>query len=156
MKKNALSFKLRAHRKQKGMTQEELAKLLEVNKTEVKRWEVGATYPSQRDIEKIADVLDIAPDILMADVRFGGSRLKRSIKYALTSYFIIFVLIIFIRSIKNQGQYEDIFSRGILEIFGIVVETFAQNIFIAIVPALIIGLVFYFYLFPREQKEFHD
>lgn len=152
MNKHALSLKLRAHRKQKGMTQEELAEVLEVNKAAVKRWEVGASYPSQRDIEKIADVLDVAPDMFMGDTRFGEGRLKRSIKYALTSYFVIFVLIIFIRSIKKQGQYEDIFSRGVPEILSIVGETFVQNIFIAIVPALIIGLVFYFYLLPREQK----
>ncbi|HLR02909.1 MAG TPA: helix-turn-helix transcriptional regulator [Virgibacillus sp.] len=151
MKKGIVSLKLKAHRKQKNMTQEELAVVLGVSEAKVKRWEMDTAYPNQSEIENIAAALDVPVETFQADRRLGESRMKRTIRYALTSYIIIFVLVLFIRTLKGQGQYNDILSRSVPEILGIVGATFFQNIFIAIVPALIIGFVYYFYLIPREQ-----
>ncbi|ARF16120.1 helix-turn-helix transcriptional regulator [Sporosarcina ureae] len=153
MEKSILSLKLKEYRRQKGLTQEELAELLEVSDKSISKWELGNGYPSKKNMLKISDLLNVSLEVLMIEEQAEDNRLKRSFKYALISYCIIFSLTIIIRGIKEADRYQDILSKDLGEIIKIVIVNFGQNIYLSIVPALIIGLVFHFYLIPRQQAE---
>ncbi|MGE7690973.1 hypothetical protein ACQKMI_17370 [Lysinibacillus sp. NPDC097214] len=79
--------------------------------------------------------------------------IKLSIKYSLISYIIIFVLTLIIRGLTGAEQYQNILSKDIIEIFKLLASAFVQNIGIALLPAIIIGFVFYFYIFPKQSRE---
>lgn len=48
MQRNTLSLKLKEFRKQRGITQEELAEILSVSNKSVSKWELGEVYPSKK------------------------------------------------------------------------------------------------------------
>ncbi|MEB2300253.1 hypothetical protein LAV72_11535 [Lysinibacillus xylanilyticus] len=79
--------------------------------------------------------------------------IKLSIKYSLISYIIIFALTLIIRGLTGAEQYQNILSKDIIEIFKLLASAFVQNIGIALLPAIIIGFVFYFYIFPKQSRE---
>ena len=54
------------YRKQKNLTQAELAELLDVHQTQIARWETGRSQPRQEYIEKICAALEITADQLYA------------------------------------------------------------------------------------------
>ena len=58
--------KLQELRKQKGMTQEELASLLFVSRTAVSKWESGRGYPSIDSLRAIARVFSLTVDDLLS------------------------------------------------------------------------------------------
>lgn len=153
MQKSMVSLKLKEYRKQKGITQEELAELLDVSNKSVSKWELGEGYPSKKNMIKLSETLDVSLEVLTIKEQVEDNRLKKSIKYVLVSYCIIFALTILFRGIKEGNLYSDILSKDNSEIIKIVIVIFGQNIYIAIVPAIIIGLVFYFYVIPRQQTD---
>lgn len=153
MKISILSLKLKEFRKQKGITQEELAEMLDVSNKSVSKWELGDGYPNKKNMMKISETLDISLEDLMIEEQAIDNRLKESIKYALISYCIIFALTLLIKGIRDEPPNPDILSRDVSEIIKIVIVTFGQNIYIALVPAIIIGLVFYFYIIPQRQAD---
>lgn len=54
------------YRKQKPLTQAELAELLDVHQTQIARWETGRSEPRKDYIEKICEALEITADQLFA------------------------------------------------------------------------------------------
>ena len=58
--------KLRTLRKQKGLTQEELAKALFVSRTAVSKWESGRGYPSVDMLKRIAEEFSLSVDELLS------------------------------------------------------------------------------------------
>jgi len=58
--------KLQELRKQKGLTQEELAKTLYVSRTAVSKWESGRGYPSIDSLKEIAKYFSITVDELLS------------------------------------------------------------------------------------------
>lgn len=58
--------KLQALRKQRGLTQEELAQLLFVSRTAVSKWESGRGYPSIDSLKAIAGVFSVSLDDLLS------------------------------------------------------------------------------------------
>lgn len=46
--------KLKAYRKQKNITQEELAKAIFVSRSLIAKYETGAAYPNKENLEKLA------------------------------------------------------------------------------------------------------
>ena len=58
--------KLQQLRKQKGLTQEELAELLYVSRTAVSKWESGRGYPSIDSLKAIAGVFSVTVDDLLS------------------------------------------------------------------------------------------
>ena len=56
---------LRKLREEKGMTQEQLANILGVNRTTVTLWEVGINKPRADMLIKLADVLQCPIDVLL-------------------------------------------------------------------------------------------
>lgn len=64
--------KLQALRKQKGLTQEELADALYVSRTAVSKWESGRGYPSIDTLKDISAFFNITIDELLS----GGELLN--------------------------------------------------------------------------------
>lgn len=58
--------KLQELRKQKGLTQEELAQALYVSRTAVSKWESGRGYPSIDSLKAIADYFSVTVDDLLS------------------------------------------------------------------------------------------
>lgn len=77
-----------AVRKEQGMTQAELAGMLNVTDKAVSRWERGLGFPDINSIEPLADALGLSvlelmrSEKLSADQRPAGGRLRRSVRYA--------------------------------------------------------------------------
>lgn len=62
-------------RKQKKLSQSELAEILNVEQTAISRWELGKTAPDLRSIEKMAEFFEVTVDQILGreplnDVRF--------------------------------------------------------------------------------------
>lgn len=60
------NLKLQELRKQRGITQEELAKLLFVSRTAVSKWESGRGYPNLDSLKAIAKLFNITIDELLS------------------------------------------------------------------------------------------
>ena len=58
--------KLQELRKQKGITQEELAKSLYVSRTAISKWESGRGYPSIESLKVIAGFFSVTVDELLS------------------------------------------------------------------------------------------
>ena len=61
-----LNEKLQELRKQKGLTQEELAEILFVSRTAISKWESGRGYPNIDSLKAIAEFFDITIDELLS------------------------------------------------------------------------------------------
>lgn len=59
--------KLYQLRRQKGMSQEELADRLEVSRQAVSRWEMGATLPDAKNLIQLSGIFDVSIDYLLKD-----------------------------------------------------------------------------------------
>lgn len=60
-----IAHNIKKYRKEAGYTQEWLANNLNVSQTAIALWESGTRTPSIDVIEKIADLLDVPPSLLM-------------------------------------------------------------------------------------------
>ena len=58
--------KLQQLRKQKGLTQEELAQMLYVSRTAVSKWESGRGYPNIESLKQIARIFSVSVDRLLS------------------------------------------------------------------------------------------
>ena len=58
--------KIQELRKNKGLTQEELAELLYVSRTAVSKWESGRGYPSIDSLKGIAEIFSVSVDYLLS------------------------------------------------------------------------------------------
>jgi transcriptional regulator with XRE-family HTH domain len=63
----AFDEKLRTARKEKGLTQEQLAELLGVSRQAVTKWEAGEGYPEVENLILIAEILELSLDALLLD-----------------------------------------------------------------------------------------
>ena len=63
----SLAEKLVALRKQKGLTQMDLAEQLNVSRQAISRWEVGAAVPSIDNLRILSDIYEISVDYLLDD-----------------------------------------------------------------------------------------
>lgn len=54
-------------RKEKGLSQPDLAKTLETSVSSLGRWERGETLPDAQDLKKIAEALGVTADFLLFD-----------------------------------------------------------------------------------------
>jgi len=153
MTKSILSEKLKQYRQQKEITQQELAELLDVSDKSVSKWELGNGYPSKKNMIKIAELLDVSLEVMLIEEKHEGNNFKRSLKYGLISYCIIFAVIILVKGWREQERYQDLWSENLSEVVKLVFITFGQNILTSLVPSVIIGLVFYFYILPRQEVD---
>ncbi len=74
----ALSENIRNLRKQKGLTQQQLAEALDVTAGAVHKWETGMSYPEIYTLVEIADYFDTSVDYLLG-YEIKGSNLETSL-----------------------------------------------------------------------------
>lgn len=67
MDREKLGLMIREKRKEKGMTQKELAQQLHITDKAVSKWETGISFPDITLMEKLADALDVSIYELMAN-----------------------------------------------------------------------------------------
>lgn len=67
MKKQGFGSMIAALRKEKGMTQLELAEKMCVTDKAVSKWERGLSYPDISSLPKLAEIFDISVDELMQE-----------------------------------------------------------------------------------------
>lgn len=152
MEKSILSYKLKEYRIRESLTQQELAEMLDVSDKSISKWELGEGYPSKRNLLKISEVLGVSIETLLIEQNQDDSQnLKLSIKYAVISYIVIFAMAMIINSLKFD--FSSILEQGTLEILKTLGSQFISNNLISIPPAIIIGCVFYFYIFPNQHKD---
>ncbi|MGM9986090.1 MAG: helix-turn-helix domain-containing protein [Bacillaceae bacterium] len=63
----SFSDKLQTLRKEKGLSQEQLAEILDVSRQAVSKWESGQTYPEIDKLIKISDLFQISLDELLKE-----------------------------------------------------------------------------------------
>lgn len=56
---------IRTLRKEKGLSQAELAKLIPVNQTAISQWERGITYPSSNAIKRLCEIFEKPSNIFL-------------------------------------------------------------------------------------------
>lgn len=59
------SEKLRKLRREKGLSQEKLAELLNISRQSISKWESGQTYPEVEKLIKLSDLFEITMDELV-------------------------------------------------------------------------------------------
>lgn len=69
--KLSFSEKLQTLRKEKGLSQEQLAELLNVSRQSISKWESGQTYPEINKLIIVSDLFEITLDDLVKDKNTG-------------------------------------------------------------------------------------
>lgn len=77
---------LKKRRKEKGLKQRDLAKMIDVTQTQISYYESGKTQPGPLALSRIADVLETSTDYLIG--RINDPQPIASIKVALNEYSI--------------------------------------------------------------------
>ena len=65
MEKQALSARIKALRKERGMNQQQLADAIGATQGAISQWEMGAMEPKSRQIARLAEALDVSADYLL-------------------------------------------------------------------------------------------
>lgn len=63
----SLAEKLISLRKQKGLTQMDLAERLDVSRQSISRWEVGISVPSTENLKVLSELYEVSLDYLLTD-----------------------------------------------------------------------------------------
>ncbi|MBQ6695514.1 MAG: helix-turn-helix domain-containing protein [Lachnospiraceae bacterium] len=75
-----LGDRIKAYRKSKGFTQEELAIRLNIVRQTISKWEKGISVPDAETIQKLADVLEVdVKQLLGVDVEAGTEDTNKEI-----------------------------------------------------------------------------
>lgn len=70
--------KITALRKQKGITQEQLAEILKVSRQSVSRWEMDTSFPETEKLIKLGRILECSIDYLLNDAMEAAPKTGRS------------------------------------------------------------------------------
>lgn len=116
----SFSEKLRELRKQKNLTQENLANEILVSRTLITKYESGAVYPTEENLKRLADYFAVTTSELMPDDEKIYATVKSSLKplwISLTAVALIISLTIVLLSVLpifSYGHYvnEDDFIYG--------------------------------------------
>lgn len=75
---------LKNHRKNRGMSQRELAVKLGLSQQTVGKWEMGSATPNPETINRICDIFGITSDILLGrEAEASPEVVRRNLKFAL-------------------------------------------------------------------------
>ncbi len=121
-----LSEKILSLRKQKGLSQEELADRLNVSRQAISRWEVGSAQPDASNILQLSKLFDVTTDYLLNDdydcnqdipaVNMTETKANSNIKkivalcisiLSLIGNLVIYILSRFIKVVIPQIKYEN-------------------------------------------------
>lgn len=123
-----LATKLVFLRKQKGLTQMELAEKLNVSRQAISRWEVGAAVPGMDNIKILCEMYDVSIDSLLSDDKDlicnnidSQAQEKDKVKWVnklrriIFCILLLFVLIVCCRVIVQEQEPEQIAQIDELE-----------------------------------------
>lgn len=122
--KTTLATKLVSLRKQKGLTQMELAEKLNVSRQAISRWEVGAAVPSTDNLKVLGDLYEVPVDYFLNDEIENISSLikdaqeqisqeqekngiflsRRKVYAGVAVILVLLVVIISTLAVRNQNQ----------------------------------------------------
>ena len=122
--KTTLATKLVSLRKQKGLTQMELAEKLNVSRQAISRWEVGAAVPSTDNLKVLGDLYEVPVDYFLNDeIENISSQIKdaqeqisqeqekngiflsrRKVYAGVAVILVLLVVIISTLAVRNQNQ----------------------------------------------------
>ena len=134
--------KLQGLRKQKGLTQEELAEKLYVSRTAISKWESGRGYPNIESLKEIAKFFSVTVDELLSSgevltIAEEDSKLKekhfRDLIYGLLDLCIAMLLFLPFFAEKADGI---ISSVSLITFAGI--QTYLKIAYLAIVISMIV------------------
>ena len=114
--------KLQELRKNKGLTQEELAASLYVSRTAVSKWESGRGYPSIESLKQIAKFFDITIDELLSSgevlnvAEAETNRRTKSLQSLVFALLDLSALILLFLPIYGQSQGDEIVSVSLLQL----------------------------------------
>ena len=67
IRKGVVNISIKTLRKKKGLSQEELARMLGIGQSAVAHWETGDTSPSFKKLKKLSEILECTVDELVED-----------------------------------------------------------------------------------------
>lgn len=113
-----IGIKIKTRRQELNMTQERLAKKLNVGRTTVSNWEIGRNYPDLQFIVTISNVLNLSLDELLGKeseivkeiTRDTQVRKSQSLKIKILSIILILVILSGLFVLYKAYEYRDIFS----------------------------------------------
>ena len=109
--------RLKALRKEAGLTQKELAKQIETSQPSYQYWEKGTRKPSRENIKKLATIFNVSTDYLL-----GNSDIKNP-EDELSN-----VEILFRKTSKNMTpEQKEVFQRELLEFMEIRRKAFEED-----------------------------
>ena len=98
------SENLKAARKAQGLSQEELAAVLEVSRQAVSKWEQGESYPEVEKLLQLCRVLEVSMDELFSG-ELGAKRRRAEAAQGITIRAPISGSIVFCRTVLSGGEY---------------------------------------------------
>ena len=116
-----LPAKLVSLRKQKGITQMELAEKLNVSRQAISRWEVGAAVPTTDNLKVLSELYGVSIDYLLNDAAESASKQNEekrgvqsrrgfSVSEAIIAMLLVIILVltaVVVSMAKNSGKKEN-------------------------------------------------
>ena len=134
--------KLQELRKQKGLTQEELAEQLYVSRTAISKWESGRGYPNIESLRAIAKFFSVTLDDLLSSDEVltiaeednkQKEKLFRDLTYGLLD--LCAALLLFLPFFANKTE-EDVQSVSLIALDG--VQPYLKIAYLAVVISMIV------------------
>ena len=113
---NSMGEMIATLRREKGMTQKELADMLNITDKAVSKWERNLTYPDTQTIPKLAEIFDISiEDLLMAKLPPADGQKKssslidltKSIHYAI--YLVMMGIVLALSAVTNISLFPSLY-----------------------------------------------
>ena len=113
-----LSAKLTSLRKQKGLTQMDLAEKLNVSRQAISRWEVGTAVPSTDNLKVLSELYGVTVDYLLNELNDGTVQIHeerapisvsknhtpKTRKSMMLLLFVVDAIVATVASIQNKNQ----------------------------------------------------
>ena len=128
-----ISHAIKKIRTELNITQEELAKQLNVTKGAISNWEVGRNYPDIQPLVKLSDELNISLDQLLREDEKMVSSMDKKIKKRnfVDKYYVIFLTIVSM-TLVGYFTFENWASTiifGLISggIFGVIIDSIGKE-----------------------------
>lgn len=127
-----ISHEIKKRRTELNITQEELAKRLNVTRAAISNWEVGRNYPDIQLLVKLSDELNISLDqLLRGDEKMVSSMDKKIKKGNFVDKYYVILLTIFSMTLVGYATFDNWASTlifGIISggIFGVIIDSIGR------------------------------
>lgn len=124
---------IKKRRAELSMTQEELAKRLNVTRAAISNWEVGRNYPDIQLLVKVSDELNISLDQLLRGDEAMVSSMDKKIKKGnfIEKYYVVFLTVISMTLIGyvSFDNWASTLIFGLISggIFGVIIDSIGKE-----------------------------